>query len=288
MSNRYLGGIISAGATSGIQTPPSTVEYLVVAGGGAGGAYIGGGGGAGGLLTAAGYSVTTGSAITVTIGAGGSGQISADNTFATNGSISIFGTITTVGGGFGCGRNGQFSAAGGSGGGARGGGGGGSPGAGTSGQGFAGGADNAGTEGSTGGGGSGSVGASQKARTGGNGGAGTVSTITGYPVQYAGGGGGSADYQGIKLDGGYGCAGGSDGIWIGSSLSAKPNSGSGSGGVGRPHYLGGSSGNGGSGIVVIRYPSYQAPAKSTTGSPSTYVSGPWRVYIFINSGTITF
>jgi hypothetical protein len=47
-------------------------------------------------------------------------------------------------------------------------------------------------------------------------------------------------------------------------------------------------GSGGSGIVVIRYPSYLAPATSTTGSPETYVTGFWRVYRFVASGTITF
>jgi hypothetical protein len=47
-------------------------------------------------------------------------------------------------------------------------------------------------------------------------------------------------------------------------------------------------GVGGSGIVVIRYPSYLAPATSTTGSPETYVTGFWRVYRFVASGTITF
>jgi hypothetical protein len=46
--------------------------------------------------------------------------------------------------------------------------------------------------------------------------------------------------------------------------------------------------NGGSGIVIIRYPSYLAPATSTTGSPSTYISGQYRVYRFVASGTITF
>ena len=47
-------------------------------------------------------------------------------------------------------------------------------------------------------------------------------------------------------------------------------------------------GAGGSGIVVIRYPSYLAQAASTTGSPETYVTGFWRVYKFVASGTITF
>jgi hypothetical protein len=47
-------------------------------------------------------------------------------------------------------------------------------------------------------------------------------------------------------------------------------------------------GAGGSGIVIIRYPSYLAPAASTTGSPETYITGAWRVYKFVASGTITF
>jgi hypothetical protein len=47
-------------------------------------------------------------------------------------------------------------------------------------------------------------------------------------------------------------------------------------------------GAGGSGIVIIRYPSYLAPAASTTGSPSMYTVNGWRVYEFIASGTITF
>jgi hypothetical protein len=47
-------------------------------------------------------------------------------------------------------------------------------------------------------------------------------------------------------------------------------------------------GFGGSGIVVIRYPSYLAPATSTTGSPQTYIAGTWRVYVWVSSGTITF
>jgi hypothetical protein len=47
-------------------------------------------------------------------------------------------------------------------------------------------------------------------------------------------------------------------------------------------------GTGGSGIVIIRYPSYLAPATSTTGSPTTYIAGTWRVYVFVASGTITF
>jgi hypothetical protein len=47
-------------------------------------------------------------------------------------------------------------------------------------------------------------------------------------------------------------------------------------------------GAGGSGIVVIRYPSYYALPASTTGSPQTYTYGNWRVYIWTSSGSITF
>jgi hypothetical protein len=45
---------------------------------------------------------------------------------------------------------------------------------------------------------------------------------------------------------------------------------------------------GGSGIVIIRYPAYFAAAKTTTGSPLTYKTGFYRVYVFNASGTITF
>jgi hypothetical protein len=45
---------------------------------------------------------------------------------------------------------------------------------------------------------------------------------------------------------------------------------------------------GGSGIVIIRYPSYLLPAASTTGSPETYIAGQYRVYKFVANGTITF
>ena len=77
MSQSLLGGILSA-TYNPLAGSPSTVEYLVVAGGGGGGGYntntFGtGGGGAGGLLTAASFAVASGTALTVTVGAGGAG-----------------------------------------------------------------------------------------------------------------------------------------------------------------------------------------------------------------------
>jgi hypothetical protein len=74
-----------------------------------------------------------------------------------------------------------------------------------------------------------------------------------------------------------------------SGTDAIANTGSGGGGGGRQSGVtNGPSGNGGSGIVIIRYPSYLLPAASTTGSPETYIAGQYRVYKFIASGTITF
>jgi hypothetical protein len=70
------------------------------------------------------------------------------------------------------------------------------------------------------------------------------------------------------------------------ATSGLANSGSGGGGGGTLSTN--TSGAGGSGIVVIRYPAYQAPAINTTGSPTTYIAGPYRVYVFYASGTITF
>ena len=106
-----------AGLVAPATTP--TVEYLVVAGGGSGGATRGGGGGAGGYQTATGYAVTAGSPITVTVGAGGAGAIFSPATNGTSGNNSVFGSITSVGGGRGASRQASNYAAssGGSGGG---------------------------------------------------------------------------------------------------------------------------------------------------------------------------
>ena len=73
-------------------SPLNQVEYLVIAGGGGGGGskIDGGGGGAGGFRTATGFSITVQS-YAITVGAGGGLQ--------TNGSNSIFSSITSIGGG---------------------------------------------------------------------------------------------------------------------------------------------------------------------------------------------
>jgi hypothetical protein len=48
------------------------------------------------------------------------------------------------------------------------------------------------------------------------------------------------------------------------------------------------SGAGGSGVVIVRYPSGFAAASSTTGSPTITVTGGFRIYQWTSSGSITF
>ena len=47
-------------------------------------------------------------------------------------------------------------------------------------------------------------------------------------------------------------------------------------------------GNGGSGIVIIRYANTYPDATSTTGSPTYTNTGGYKIYKFTGSGTITF
>jgi hypothetical protein len=116
----------------------------------------------------------------------------------------------------------------------------------------------------------------------GNGGTGITSSISGSPIQYAGGGGGSWGNGGPF---GLGVAGGGNGD-NGNSVTTTTGLANTGGGGGASY--GATSGAGGSGIVIIRYPAYQVAATSTTGGPEMYVAGAWRVYKFVASGTITF
>lgn len=238
--------------SSGTFTPSQslTADYLVVGGGGGGGNGRAGGGGGGGFRTSIGGSALslTAQAYTVTIGAGGAA--------ATQGSNSIFSSITSTGGGYGGGLNSTYAA----GNGGSGGGGAGdtvsgtSGGTGTAGQGSNGGKgkwDNANPRAGGGGGGAGAVGSdgfSGSASTGGAGGNGSSSSLSGFSVTYAGGGGGAVG-GGVSSPG----LGGSGGGGAGSkddnavAISGTANTGGGGGGGG------GIAGLGGSGIIIVRY-----------------------------------
>lgn len=232
--------IFLSGSGETIWTVPNgvnQVQYLVVAGGGGGGGYVGGGGGAGGFRTG---TMNVSGDINLKVGSGG-GQ-------NTNGNNSIFGTITSTGGGFGGSYNNISPNPGGSGGGgvynAR------------NGaaslpvtdpvQGYAGG--NPSGVSSAGGGGAGGLGGNGKGSggynyTAGDGGIGRQSDITGVSLYYAGGGGagGYNSYpNGTGGQGGGGNGGGGNGT-----------NGLGGGGGGSYYNTGG--GSGGSGVVIIRY-----------------------------------
>ena len=270
---------------SSIPTLPSNIDYLVVAGGGGGGAR-GGAGGAGGLRstfdqTGGGGSLEsqvpvnhpTAKAYNVTVGAGGNGSTSVSSE-GSPGYDSVLeylgGTITSEGGGGGCSDNTPTGENGGSGGG----GGNNKPGGtGAGGQGYPG-ADAQG-DGNGGGGGAGGAAPTgpMSPTQGGDAGAGVQNLIAGpntaSPVGtpgpsgstgwFASGGAGSHGYNGppgSTKPGGGGAAG------TGPTYSPDPNrlatagtdntggGGGAGGGVPSPNFQGG---NGGPGIIVVRY-----------------------------------
>lgn len=240
----------------------SNIEYLVVAGGGAGGSTntgkgaAGGGGGAGGYRSSvvgessgggssaeSRLNLSTGS-YTVTIGAGGSGNL--DNS-GNDGSNSVFHTITSLGGGGGgcgnvappksggCGGGGDYI----------------SGAAGTTGQGYSGGNGQGGPNyAGGGGGGAGAAGQNQAYPVSGSGGIGVQSSITGTAT-YRAGGGGAGEWNGHSGSGtpGQGGNGGGGRGW-GDGQSGTAGTANTGGGGGANDQTGAS---GGSGIVIVRY-----------------------------------
>jgi hypothetical protein len=239
--------------SSGTFTPQTglTCDYLVIAGGGGAGRGTAGGGGAGGYQAGSSFAVASTTPISVTVGAGGAAQTTAD-TPGNAGSNSVFSSVTANGGGRGGSYYGATGGNGGSGGGAgnddvnnniQGG---------VGSQGFNGGGSVSNSYyAGGGGGGSSAAGGSptSSASAGGAGGAGTASSISGTSVTRAGGGGGSTVFGSAGGAGGSG-GGGAGGKNPASGTAATINTGSG-GGAG--HGAGGG-GAGGSGIVIIRYP----------------------------------
>ncbi len=283
--------------TSTTWTPPvgvTEVEYLVVAGGGGGGtATWGGGGGAGGLLTNyGGTKLPVSWEITVTVGSGGATN--------TNGSNSVFGSVTAIGGGHGA--NAVWNAVtlaaavGGSGGGGiqqfygyAGGA------AGTSGQGYAGGSGAALSEANykgAGGGGAGAIGtnANNTGNVPGQGGNGIQSSITGTATYYAGGGGGAILTKSGVTDpnasgrGLGGLGGGGIGYKSSESLSFTAIPGSqgtdGLGGGGGGYYRGGS----GIVIIVYNYDNYKYRKSHTIISNTTTLTN-YQVSLTVNYGS---
>ena len=262
------------------------VEVLVVAGGGGGGAGAAGGGGGGGVIYNRNFSVTPGSALTVTVGDGGTGKVySVSNTAGGDGGNSVFGSLTAIGGG---GAGNRHSNEPGKNGGSGGGCGGSesvySSGTGTSGQGFAGGTGRPGGGNSAGGGGGGAGSAGQSSPSnglGGNGGDGLGFNISGTFTYYGGGGGGGSHTG--RSSGGLGGGGaGSENGPTYNAVAGTTNTGGGGGGGGGS--AGGQfGGNGGSGIVIVRY---QGSQKAIGGTVTT--SAGYTIHTFTTVGSTTF
>jgi hypothetical protein len=252
------------------RSQPPYVEVLVVAGGGSGGTSTlgnggGGGGGAGGVIYNSAYQLTNAAAITVTVGAGGAGQ-STNNSQGNDGSNSVFGSLTAIGGGGGGGAGANTTGRnGGSGGGA------GyagyynnfNSGTGTAGQGFRGGFVLANNNGAAGGGAGGVGNDTFDARPepgypgggGGLGGPGVYYSISGTSTLYSTGGAGSLDTANTIVSGS-----GTQGAYGGSGPTSTAAS----------------------GIVIVRYPGLPA----ATGGTITYLNG-YTIHTFTSSGTFT-
>ena len=263
-------------------TPPSyatAVRALVVGGGGAGGYYAGGGGGAGGYYYNETLGVTPGTGYAVHVGEGGAATTSATAYGSNGGDSSIVGgavSIVMLGGGAGGNgkQNNQTATLAGQNGGS----GGGTAwagyatGSGTVDQGHDGGdvpsgqyqeGLAAGGGGAAAGGGSVEFSANQQTKGSGTGGNGLSCDITGESLYYAGGGSGgakaviTANGKGTAGAGGNG-GGGKGGQWNeteGSQYATAGADGFGGGGGGGSSYDQSSyqGGDGGDGIVIIRY-----------------------------------
>ncbi len=242
----------------------ATVNTLVVGGGGGGGALVAngtGGGGAGGYQANSSFTVTA-QAYTITVGDGGAVAANSSSV-GSNGTDSVFGSITATGGG---GAASPLSGVAGNGG-SGGGGGTLTTAGGTGSQGSNGGTGNAGAGG--GGGGASAAGGNASGTTGGNGGAGTANSISGSSVTYAGGGGAG----GNGADGTGGAGGGGN-----VNVAGTANTGGG-GGAGKA---------GGSGIVIIAYKTDGSDGVSTSSTGGTITtSGANTIHTFTTSGTFT-
>jgi len=255
---------------------PTNALALIVGGGGGGGVAQGGGGGAGGFVLTS--LALTPQSYTVFVGDGGARSTGFGDP-GSNGEASYINTSVAEGGGGGGSTFNRNGVNGGSGGGASRGSS--TPGTGSAGQGNSG---ATGTEGGSagfsggGGGGAGTSGNVPTILSAGTGGAGLPSSITGTTVYYAGGGGGGLT-QGSQVGGAGGIGGGGSGsVDSEQAQPGTPNTGGGGGGGGSNNAA-----DGGSGIVIIRYPGVPI----ATGGTITQVDGE-TVHTFTETGSNTF
>lgn len=264
-----------------VSSPTVTVSYLLVGGGGGGNTNNNsGGGGGGGVLTGSTMSVTRGTLYAVTVGGGGGA--------GSNGTNSVFNSLSAGGGGYGGVTVGT--------------------GDGTGGQ------ANSGTiSGCAGGEGLYTRGASPSARTAQSYGSYKQGGSSVYSASYGSAGGGGGGYSANGGDAsivsssyasaGNGGAGYNASAWGlgtvsgGGGASGGSTGGNAGSGGGSTNYGGGGnsivypkSGSeyGGPGIVIIQYADTNPAATATTGSPTITVAGGYRVYKWTSSGSITF
>ena len=289
--------------------PVSSIQYLVSAGGGG---ASNGGGGAGGYRTGT-LSVSIATNIALTVGGGGAGALQG-SAEAAKGSDSIFSTITSTGGG---GGSRQYDGAETNMSGGSGAGGGGYPnnrkGSGntpstTPSQGNDGAGGSSGSNYSGGGGGgAGAAGTAGSGTTAGSGGVGATTTIistseagtysvgevSGGSLYFSGGGAGGSKNDTAGYTAGTGGLGGG-----GDTAASRPAAGQAGGtntggGGGGPAFVGYttstvSGGTGGSGVVILRYPSAKTLTK-TSGLIGTMnvTSGSEKIAVFTGgTGTV--
>lgn len=283
------------------------LEYIVV-GGGASGGSMGAGGGAGGYRSSVlgelsgggasaepGLMINTGITYSVTI-AGGAAGIGPTGAKGNSGTNSVFGSIIAAGGGGGgggangaetplnnaCGGGAAGSAANLSI----------SGGTGIANQGFRGGNNSGASKASGGGGGAGVAGGNAVGTQSGNGGNGVTTMITGSAVTRGGGGGGGNHYTAGVGTGGTG--GGSDATPFNSgTISSAPggiNTGGGTGGgSGANNISAGRTGNGGSGVVIIKYPKTYNITVGVGLTSSEITLGDYKIRTFTSGlGNISF